>query len=162
MNKYRSKYFGEINLKESKGIFLEGEVKYKGEIILLEFELIQNLRQDEIVAIEDFLDNFESVYLKIYKYLKSSLYKIGFVKDYISIIQENFRKDMRDLLKGTNPNLSQEERLFSQLYICRIEFFQEGEQFAILDFTIDEGATNDLLVVGLDKSGDINYMMVDS
>ena len=99
--------------------------------------------------------------MKINEELKSRLFQTGYVRDYLLIIEDEFNKELRNLLKGTDSSLNQKERLFSQLYVCRIEFFHEDDRFAVLDITIDEGITNDLLVIGIDKFNNITYTTIE-
>jgi len=165
MKKYQSKYFGEINLTNGSDNYIDCELDFDNKIILIELELEEeNIDQIKIQDIDHFLDKFRVNYEAIKSKLNSMLNQVGFVRDYISIIKDDFEDQIEELIDGIDSYQNIDEKLLSKLYICRLKFLttDDRNRFAIIDFTIDEEITNDLLVIGIRKDSEIVYTFIES
>lgn len=164
MKKYQSKHFGEIIISDSEAKYLDFELELNNKVVLIELEVEdQNIDQTKIQAIDNYLDTFQANHEIIKSGLLSMLNQEGFVRDYISMIKEDLEEEIQELIDNIDSK-SIEERLLSKLYICRLEFLlsEEKGRFAIIDFTIDEELTGDLLVVGIQENNEIVYTTIES
>jgi hypothetical protein len=66
-------------------------------------------------------------------------------------------------LKHTDNSLSQSEQLLSILKLKRIGFYPEIENhYTIFDFVTDEDISQYLLVVKLNKEGELDHITMES
>jgi Protein of unknown function (DUF2004) len=159
MSKFNSKYFGEIDLKTPKE-FYELDMDFKGRTVemVINSELLE-LKESEILWIETFLDNIATQEKELWDIVLEDFKKKGITKEYIDIvIDEIDKEDIDDLIREANKSLKRKEKILSVLYLITINFYprEDDKSFVILDYTIDEESTNELLVVVLNRDNGVD------
>jgi hypothetical protein len=156
---YVSKYFGEIN-KTNTEEFYETETDLYERKIELTIHAVseRHINHESIERIEDYIDHLVINETKINRIIQEDYRQNGEAKKYINLYLENpENKGFVDSIKA-GETITQEEQLLSSLYLLRISFYPEKRDkvFAVLDYTINEGPANAILVVIILKDNKIN------
>ncbi len=78
-------------------------------------------------------------------------------------IEELDQSDLDSLLKHTDKTLSLEEQILSVLKLKRIGFYPyEDDEFAILDFVLDENISQYILVVKMNNTKNVDHITMES
>ena len=86
------------------------------------------------------------------------------VKEFLTFhIEELDQSDLDNLLKDTDKNLSLEEQILSMLRLRRIGFYPyEDDEFAILDFVLNEDISQYILVVKMNTNKTVDNITMES
>jgi hypothetical protein len=168
MDKYVSKYFGEIDLNpveekdEEEVDFYESKFEYKDTVITLNL-LIQDykqVQQSDIAIIDNYLSNLSEHESTIQAALKQDLRAEGVTNSYIERqIRQLDGEEINNLIFNTDKKLTEKEQLLSIISLHSINFYPEKEDddFAIFDYTLGTELTDYLLVVVISKDLQIQY-----
>lgn len=156
---FLSKYFGEIN-KVNPEEFYETKVDFYERAIDLTVNIVSEKQVDHenMERIEDYIDHLVINESKISRVMEEDYRQNGEVKNYIKRCLETLtRPNLAEPAKVSYGNFSKEEELLSSLQLIRINFYPEAsdKMFAILDYGIGEGATDDPLIVMVLKNNKI-------
>ncbi len=162
MNMYSAKYFGEIDLNNPNEWYeTELEVNDKKvEILFTVSSVCKSIDKEAIQQIETYLDNLQDNESYVRSCMQENFKQKGNVMEYINFFIEEFDKeDIADLIKGIDKKLSKKEKLLSILVLLQIVFYPErdDETFAILDYTVSEELTDELIAVKLYKDNSIKF-----
>jgi hypothetical protein len=162
MNIYSTKYFGEIDLNNPNEWYeTELEVNDKKvEVLLTVSSVCKSIDKEAIQQIETYLDNLQDNESYVRSRMLENFKQKGDVMEYInSFIEEFDKEDIADLIKGIDKKLSKKEKLLSILVLLQIVFYpeREDETFAILDYTISEELTDELIAVKIYKDNSIRF-----
>lgn len=165
MEKYTLPYFGELSLNEGEDFFeTEAVINSSNVNIDIDFEIEEPTRE-ELDHVKQFLLQLPSYLEKAKAYISQEYHKVpSYVRDYISFfkgaIEEN--GDLDSYVDESNADKSVEEQLLSKFYLLRVGIYPNADTFAILDYTLDEEYTDDLLVIYLTDKGELNGMTIES
>jgi hypothetical protein len=86
------------------------------------------------------------------------------VKEFLTFhIEELDQNDLDNLLKHADKTLSLEDQMLSILKLRRIGFYPyEDDEFAILDFVLDEDISQYILVVKMNNSKTVDNITMES
>jgi hypothetical protein len=162
MNIYSAKYFGEIDL-DGPNQWYETELNVNNKTVEVLFTVLDtstSIDKEAIQKIEAYLDNFQDNESYVRSCMQENFKQKGDVMDYIDFHIEEFDKeDIADLIKGIDKKLSKKEKLLSILVLLRIVFYPERDDgtFAVLDYTISEELTDELIAVKLYKDDTMDF-----
>ena len=165
MKKYTLPYFGELDLSKDDYYFeADASINESNFTIDIDFE-DEEPSEEALDRIKQFLLQLPSYLNKVKGYIDQEFSKSsGFVSDYISFFKEAIEEngDLDEYIDENNSDKSVEEQLLNQLYLLRIGIYSNGGVFAVLDYTIDDEYTDDLLVVYLTDKGELDGMTIES
>ncbi len=165
MNKSSLPYFGELDLSEGDYYFeTDASIDKSSFMISIDFE--DERPSDEVLSrIKQFLLQLPLHLDKTKTYINQEFGKSsGYVADYISFFKEAIEEneELENFVDKSNRTKSAEEQLLDQFYLLRIGIYSNGSVFAVLDYTIDDEYTDDLLVVYLTDKGELDGMSIES
>ena len=166
MSKLLLKYFGEIDLANLVDCY-DSEIEFKDRKVKIDLNIIpaNNFDIENIKILQNFLDDLTSLEQIIVQAIKQDYENKLVTKEYIDFhIEELDKSDIDTLIKNADKKLKRKERLLSVMYLKRIGFYPEkGEDtFAIFDYALNEELTDELLVIGVSKDKDINWITWES
>jgi hypothetical protein len=115
---------------------------------------------EQLVAIDNFLNNLERHERTIRSFIDSDFINGGVAKEYIEdAIEEDEDNQLTLLINKENKEKTIEEQLLTKIYIQRIGFYPNDNQYAIFDFYLNHEISNQILVVIIenDKSYSITW-----
>ena len=88
----------------------------------------------------------------------------GVVKEYFKFhIDEIDSETLNDYIKDTDQNLSIELRLFSKTKLKRIGFYPDSpKSIAVFDYRVFSELSDEILVIVLDRNGEIEKITIES
>lgn len=161
MSKYKSKYFGEIDLDKDEDCY-DVEFKYKNRIVEIDLNIYPEDKPEiqQLVTIENYINNLEKHEKEIRNFFDSDFKNEGISKEYIEHHAEEIEDyELESLIDKENKEKTIEEQLLSKVYIQRIGFYPNDNRFAILDFHLNYETSDQILVliVENDMSYDITW-----
>ena len=165
MKKYTLPYFGELDFSGGED-FYEVEATVGGLSLSLDIDFEGETPSPEALKhVEQFLLQLPISLDKAKACINQELGRTpGFVVDYVSFFKDAIEEngDVDDYIDKSNTDESIEQQLLNRLYLLRVGIYPSGGAFAILDYTIDEEYTDDLLVVYLSKNGEVEGTTIES
>ncbi|MDR0659952.1 MAG: DUF2004 domain-containing protein [Prevotellaceae bacterium] len=165
MKKYTLPYFGDIEPNEGDDFFETDTIVKENDLNLsIDFEG-EYPTKESLDSVKQFLSQLPVCLEKARYYIDQEFSKVpSFVKDYISFFKETMEEngDIEAYVDENDSSKSIEERLLNRFYLLRISICPNGDTFAILDYTIDDEYTDDLLVVYLTDKGEPYGMTIES
>lgn len=164
MGKYILPYFGELDTK-SIDDYYEAEIELNGRIIGLDLnfeeESTTSKNLDIVKKFINKLSEYDSLNIKS---IKEDFDKGEDVKEYFEFLLEDFGEShFSSLIDNSNTLTPIIEQLLNKVYLKRVGFYPDNDdQFAVFDYTIGERLTDYLIVVNLNKSGDVDYICKES
>jgi len=157
-------YFGKITLSDSSYYEID-DVKINSSIVSIDLNFSENkINPKALKSVTNILNNVSNIEKKIRQQLLKYTDEEGMVKEYFKIhIQEIDSQTLNDYLKDTDQNLSIELRLLSKTKLVRIGFYPDSpKSFAVFDFRVLSDFSDEILVVVLDKNGEIERITIES
>ena len=144
-----------------------GAINFYGREIRIDlnFEAFQ-IGVDKLDSAKAILINIEDMDKKNKQYMEADYLDIhkDTVKSYLEHhLKEIDHKDLSDLINFEENAMSNEEQLIKELKLVRVGLYPENEdQFAVFDYTIGEELTQYLIVVNLEKDGQLESLSMES
>ncbi|MDO1451853.1 DUF2004 domain-containing protein [Rhodocytophaga aerolata] len=166
MNRYTSKYFGEIDLDAVEEGY-DAEIEYKGRTVSLDLNIVgaTKIESANIKAVDDFLNNLDQYEPTLRSALKKDLKEKGETDYYLQEhIEELGKAQINNLMISADKKGTKKEQLLSVVYLKRIGLYpeEEDETLAIFDYTLSKELTDELLVVNITKDWKIKEITVES
>lgn len=156
-------YFGQLdstNLEDYYDLQVEHE-QHKFQIDL-NFEET-SIADEQFFALKNYLSDIDEAISAAKKAIAEDFADGEEVNEYLAFHLEECEPDeLEPLLVNADKNLSTEAQLVSILKIKRIGIYPNDDNYAVLDFTIDEDVTQYILVVNLDAENALNYITMES
>ena len=161
MKKYKSDFFGEIDLEKDEDYY-DVEYKYENRIIELDLNIYleEKPRIEQLIQIDNIIKNLSSLEKEIRKFIDSDFEADGISKEYVEFYTDEFEEyELDSLVDKENKEKTIEEQLLSKIYIRRIGFYPNDNQFAVFDFHVNHEISDQILVVIIenDMSYDIRW-----
>lgn len=157
-------FFGDVNLESLQNTYrLTTDFDGRKLDLDLNFENT-SIAEDNLNLITKILDNLREWVGKAEKFINNEFQTGSEVDDYIDFhIEELFDEDLEKLLKDADKTMPRKERLLSILKLERIGFYPEdARHYAIFDFVTDREISDNLLVVKLNKNGELDLITMES
>lgn len=142
-------FFNELN-SDSLTDYYEVNIDIKQNKIQLDINFNETIiNADRLITLKGYLDAPQAI-IDIAKKEIFNDYENGEdVKEFLTFhIEELDQSDLDSLLKHADKSLSLEQQILSVLKLRRIGFYPEDkDEFAVLDFTLNEEISQYLLVV---------------
>jgi len=157
-------FFGTITLSNARDYEVDNVKINKNNVSIdLNFEG-EEINPKTLNDIRNILTNIEDIENKVKNEIRKYIDQKGMVKEYFQFhIDEIDEQELKGYLKDTDQNLTTELQLFSKLELKRVGFFPDSPKFvAILDYRVASEFSDDILVVILNKEGEIEKITVES
>lgn len=161
MKKYKSDFFGKIDLEKDEDYY-DVEFKYENRIIELDLNIYleEKPRIEQLIQIDNIIKNLNSLEKEIRNFIDSDFKADGISKEYIEFYTDEFEAyELDSLVDKANKEKTIEEQLLTKIYIRRIGFYPNDNQFAVFDFHVNDAISDQILVVIIenDMSYDITW-----
>ena len=157
-------YFGKITLTNARDYEID-DVKINNNIVSIDLNFEEDkIKPESLKSVRKILNNISDIEKKIKKEILEYIDEEGMVKEYFKFhIEEINSETLNDYLKDTDQNLSTELRLFSKTKLKRIGFYPDNpKSIAVFDYRIFSELSDEILVVVLDKNGEIEKITIES
>jgi len=157
-------FFGTITLSNARYYEVDDIKINKNEVSIdLNFEG-NKINSKTLKSIRNILVNIEKVEKKIKKQIWQYVGQEGIVKEYLKFhIEQIDSQTLNNYLKDTDQNLTTELQLLSKIKLKRIGFFPDSPNFTVvLDYRVLSELSDEILVVILDKNGEIEKITIES
>jgi hypothetical protein len=166
MNRYNSKYFGEINLYAVEER-CDAEIEYKEKSVSLDLNTVgfTKIESAYIQAVDDFLDGLDSYEPTLRTALKKDPKEKGETDYYLQEhIEELSKEEINRLILTADKKGTKKEQPLSVVYLRGKGLYpeQEDETLAVFDYTLSDELTDDLLVINVSKDWLIKWITVES
>lgn len=123
-----------------------------------------SIESDRLLILKNYLDNLTGIIDIAENEIRNDFNNGEEVKEFLTFhIEELDQNELADLLKEADQNLSIEQQILSTLKLKRIGFYpDEEENFAVLDFTLNEDLSQYILVVNMTDNKAVNYITMES
>ena len=164
--KYTLPYFGELDLTDLEDRY-DVSFEFNGEEIDADLNFDEaKIEQKHLDIVKNFLDKLTEFDAKnhqhILNYFRSE--KGDTVKEQLSFHLEQIPKDeLVGLVDFNDTAVSPEEQLFKAIKLVRVGFYpHDEEQIVVFDYSIGRNLTDHIIVVDVDKKGNLNYITMES
>ncbi|RBQ02797.1 DUF2004 domain-containing protein [Pedobacter miscanthi] len=170
MTSYHLPYFGEIDLTQLKEYY-DIEIKWNERKLNIDLNFGgKTISEEEIEKVKIFLDNIGKFDTQNKNHILDDFEtQPSMTVDYINFYLDEFDDDELSEIIGINDKqISKEIQLLNQLKLVRIGFYPDekydSERYAIFDYSIylDGEPSNQLLVVIIDKNGELDHITWES
>jgi len=156
--KFISKHFGEIDFKNPQEYY-EIEMQLNTKIVAISMSILsKNIDDKDIIKIDNYLTNFKENEKQIRQLLHQDFKNKRETVNYINLLKEEYPlNEILLLIESNKSKLTDDKKLLNELYLVQIAFYpnKEDKMFAVLDYTINDALTDDLLVVKCYKNESI-------
>lgn len=123
-----------------------------------------SIESDRLLILKNYLDDLTGIIDIAENEIRNDFNNGEEVKEFLTFhIEELDQNELADLLKEADQNLSMEQQILSTLKLKRIGFYpDEEENFAVLDFTLNEDLSQYILVVNMTDNKAVNYITMES
>ncbi len=157
-------FFGEITLSNARGYEID-DVKINDNIVSIDLNFEEDkINPESLKSVRKILNNISDIDKKIKKQILEYLDEDGVVKEYFKFhIDEIDSETLNDYIKDTDQNLSIELRLFSKTKLKRIGFYPDSpKSIAVFDYRVFSELSDEILVIVLDRNGEIEKITIES
>lgn len=164
--KYTLPYFGELDLTDLEDRY-DVSLEFKGEEIDADLNFDEaKIEQKHLDIVKNFLDKLTEFDAKNHQHILNDFRseKGDTVKEYLSFHLEQIPKDeLVGLVDFNDTAVSPEEQLFKAIKLVRVGFYpHDEEQIVVFDYSIGRNLTDHIIVVDVDKKGNLNYITMES
>lgn len=159
--KYKLPHFEEIDLTQLNEYY-NVEIEQKGHKIGIDLNFegkkIETQLFDQIKSI---IENIESEDLKNRAYITSDFNDENgdTVKEYLEFHIEELAEELSGIVNFEDKSNSPDEQLMEKLKLGRIGFYPDGkygsESFVVFDYIVDRELSDQIIVVNIDKNGEL-------
>jgi len=145
--------------------YYEADIDLNLKKIQLDVNFDENsIELDRLLILKNYLENLSELIDLAEKEIQTDFSNGEEVKEFITFhIEELDKDDIDNLLKEADKNLSIEQQILSILKLKRIGFYPDDEDnFAVLDFTLNEDLSQYILVVNITENKALNYITMES
>jgi hypothetical protein len=165
MSAYTLPYFGTLDSERLEDYYdTDFELNGKEVTLDLNFETTR-IDTQRLEAVNQFISNLSNLNQQNLTYMQQDYADSpsGFVAWYIQYYLESFEEDLADSIDFSNTTVSPERQLLHSLRLERVGLYPDSDDhFAIFDYSIDSDLTNQILVVFINKAGEIDGISVES
>lgn len=124
----------------------------------------KTINPDKLLILKSYLDSPQAIINIAKEAIINNFANGEDVKEFLTFhIEELEQSDLDNLLRDTDKTLSLEEQILSVLKLRRIGFYPyDNDEFAILDFVLDEEISQYILVVKLNNNKTVDNITMES
>ena len=157
-------YFKNIDFSSIEDYYTtEIKINSKKIEIDLNFET-ESISKETVKNINSGLRNLENILNNSWEWIIDNYKQGDDVKEFISFhLDDFFKDDPEEILKGTDPKLDNKERFLKTLRVNRVGIYPDSEEnFLIIDWMTDPELSNYILVINLNKNFNLEYITIES
>lgn len=159
------KYFGQIDLNKAEE-YIDVSANINGNEVSLDLNFIEEtISKETIKPTITFLENISEIEKTASDQVKSDFVNGAIVRGYIEHHVKEFNdEDLKSLgIDATDSSEDKKQKILNKIHLKRIGFYpEEGNSFAIFDFTISEDLTQYLIVLSFDNNGELVDIYTES
>jgi hypothetical protein len=154
-------YFGEVSTNTAEECIDITVPLYDTEVEL-DINFGDGIQEQHLKDVQQFLLQLDTHYKRVRHYLLANYHSDEddtvrtYLKHHIDILTEDARQAIQE---GNNTGIAD---TIHQLMLVRIGFYPGEDPFATLDFSLGQDETNHLVVVNVNKDGELDYMTIES
>lgn len=124
----------------------------------------KTINPDKLLILKSYLDSPQAIINIAKEAIINDFANGEDVKEFLTFhIEELDQNDLGNLLKQADNTLSLEEQILSVLKLRRIGFYPyDDDEFAILDFVLDEDISQYILVVKMNNNKTVDNITMES
>ncbi len=156
-------YFDNIDFK-NLGEYYSTKIKLESAQIEIDLNFeTKKINDNEINLLNSTFKNLKPLITKTWNWIISD-FKTGVdVKEYISFHLDDFFEDNpEEILKGTDPSLSNDERFLQTVKLKRIGFYPSSDKYMVFDYMTNEELSNYILVINVNKHQELVNITIES
>lgn len=170
MTNYQLPYFGQIDLTQLEEYY-DVDIKWNERKLNIDLNFEgKTISEAEIEKVKTFLDNISKFDAQNKIHIQDDFEtQPSMTVDYINFYLDEFDdEELSEIIGINDKQTSKEIQLLNQLKLVRIGFYPDGkydsESHAVFDYSIDlDGEpSNQLLVVIIDKNGELDHITWES
>ena len=151
------------NLEE----YYDVEINFNGHEIQIDLNFEnKSINTERLDLVKEFIENISAYDTKNKKYIEQdySNEDCDTVRTYVEHYIESFDKDeLSEFIDFDNKTLTPEIQLMNSLRLVRIGFYPDSEEnFATFDYSINPEIADQLVVIFMGSTGEMNYMTMES
>ena len=159
-------YFGRID-STSLDEYYDTEIPFNGNQIQIDLNFEnKSINTERLDLVKEFIENISAYDTKNKKYIEQdySNEDCDTVRTYVEHYIESFDKDeLSEFIDFDNKTLTPEIQLMNSLRLVRIGFYPDSEEnFATFDYSINPEIADQLVVIFMGSTGEMNYMTMES
>jgi hypothetical protein len=166
-NVYELPYFGDLDLTDL-GDYYDTEIEFNGRLVQLDLNFDdRETTIDKLDAIKDFLGKLKQQDQRNKGYIRTDYEEVLYedsVHFYLNFhLEEIGEEELIGLVGPGDEDLPVEEQLLDKIELVRIGFYPDEDGFfAICDYSFGREITNYILVISVNKKGELLDMTVES
>jgi len=166
MSKFEVPYFGQLNLESLKEYY-STETKFNNIEIQLDLNFENKaIESATMTAVKNILENIAKLDQQNKVYINNDYNDEDgdTVRFYLEHhLEEVDKQELSTLIDFNNKIISPEEQLLAKLHLVRVGFYPDSDEiFAVFDYSLGGNFTNYLVVVNIDRGGELDYMTIES
>jgi hypothetical protein len=157
-------FFHELN-SDSLTDYYEATIDFEQATIQLDINFDgTTIDPDKLLTVKNYLDDLQAIIGIAKKGIFNDFENGEDVKEFLTFhIEELDQSDLDSLLTHADKTLSLEQQILSILKLRRIGFYPDADdEFAILDFVLDEEISQYILVVKINDHKTIDHITMES
>lgn len=157
-------YFNELD-SDNLTDYYEVNVEIEHDNVQLDINFDETtINPDKLLILKSYLDAPQAIIDIAKKEIINDFANGEDVNEFLTFhIEELDQSDLDNLLKHADKTLSLEEQILSILKLRRIGFYPyEDDEFAILDFVLDENISQYILVVKMNNTKTVDNITMES
>lgn len=157
------KYFEEIDLNNLEDYYSK-EIKFGSDSIEVDLNFeTKGLYEKQVEKLNSALDSMKNIIDNSWQWLLNDLKNGEWVKEYISIhLDDFFVDDPEEILEGTDSSLDNETRFLQTLKVNRIGIYPSSDNYLVIDWMTNPDLSNEILVVGVNRNFELEYITIES
>ena len=166
MANYLLPHFEELDPKNLEEYY-DVEIDFNGHEIQIDLNFDnKSIQSERLDIVKKFIENLSAYDTKNKKYIKEDYADedCDTVRTYVEHYIESFDKeDLSEFINFDNLELTPEIQLMNSLRLVRIGFYPDSEEnFATFDYSINPEIADQLVVILISVTGEMNYMTMES
>ena len=157
-------FFHELN-SDSLTDYYEATIDFEQATIQLDINFDETtIDPDKLLTVKNYLDELQAIIGIAKNGIFNDFENGEDVKEFLTFhIEELDQSDLDSLLTHADKTLSLEQQILSILKLRRIGFYPDADdEFAILDFVLDEEISQYILVVKINDHKTIDHITMES
>jgi hypothetical protein len=166
MANYVLPHFGELDPKSLEEYY-DVDIDFNGQKIQIDLNFENNSIDTKLLDIvKQFIENISEFDKKNKKYIEQDYADedADTVRTYVEHHLEEVGKDeLAGLVDFDNEKVKPEIQLMNSLRLVRVGLYPDNEdQFSVFDYSIGKDLTQYLVVININKEGNLDYMTMES
>jgi Protein of unknown function (DUF2004) len=164
MKTFALPYFGEIVLKPLED-YLDVDIDFKGKTVNIDLNFEEEtISKKTLEVTKSILERLDIFYKNAQDAMNENFkHAGGFVDYYVGrCIEDMDEEDLQAILQNADKNLDEKQQVLASIFLTRVGIYPHESNLVILDFTISTDIWDELLVIRMDSSGEVEDIVCES